>query len=52
MPAVPVNTRVMVLARTGEKDRVGKWNNYWRYVDVGGNTGVWMYGEFVRLKED
>jgi hypothetical protein len=50
LPSVPANSRVIVLARTEAKEKVGKWNNYWLCVDVGMNRGVWMYGEFVSLK--
>lgn len=50
LPSVPTNSRVIVLARTEVKESVGRWNNYWLYVDVGAKRGVWMYGEFVSLK--
>ena len=48
--SVPVNTEVMVIARTRDKDRVQSWNNYWYLVSTGFNTEVWMFGEFVKIK--
>jgi hypothetical protein len=45
-----------IFARTKEKEIVGKWNNYWYYVqfdigkDCSGNTMGWVFGEFVKIK--
>lgn len=45
-----------IFARTKEKDIVGKWNNYWYYVqfdigkDCSGNTMGWVFGEFVNIE--
>jgi hypothetical protein len=44
---------LIVLARTKDKDKVGKWNNYWYYVEF--ETYIdymrgWVYGEFVQMK--
>lgn len=47
--SVPNNTPVTVVARTIEKVQVNKWENYWYYVNVGANDGVWMFGEFVKF---
>jgi len=48
--------QLTVFARTKEKNKVGKWNNYWYYVmynpdceDSGSITG-WVFGEFVKIK--
>lgn len=48
--AVPINTEVVVVARTPQKVKVQNWENYWYYVNVGTHYGVWMYGEFVRFQ--
>ena len=51
-------SELTIYARTKEKDKVGKWNNYWYYVGMpyddgeGGDpvlTG-WVFGEFVKIK--
>jgi hypothetical protein len=47
--AVPKNTSVTAIARTMEKEKVNKWENYWYYVQVGAHDGVWMFGEFVKF---
>lgn len=49
MKAVPIDTYVTVIARTENKEQVQKWNNYWYLINVGGNTEVWMFGEFVKF---
>lgn len=44
---------LIVLARTKEKDKVGKWNNYWYYVEFEKYIDYmrgWVYGEFVQIK--
>ncbi|MCU0847468.1 MAG: hypothetical protein MUD12_06230 [Spirochaetes bacterium] len=48
--SVPKNTDVTVIARTLEKTKVGNWNNFWYYVRAGAGDGVWMYGEFLKIK--
>lgn len=51
--ALPKDTSLTVLARTKDKDRVGKWNNYWYYVEFEKYieyTRGWVYGEFVEMK--
>lgn len=58
------NTGVSVFARTLEKVKVGNWNNYWYFVDAGPHCsfgedqqkslpygGVWVFGEFIKLKK-
>jgi len=47
--SVPKNATVTVVARTLEKEKVDKWENYWYYVHVGAPDGVWMFGEFVKF---
>ncbi len=47
--SVPKNTWVTLIARTTEKQKVSKWENYWYYVQVGAHDGVWMFGEFVKF---
>lgn len=47
--SVPNNSPVTVIARTTQKEVIGKWENYWYYVQVGAHDGVWMYGEFVKM---
>lgn len=51
-------SELTIYARTKDKDKVGKWNNYWYYVGMpyddgeGGNpvlTG-WVFGEFIKIK--
>ncbi|HOP64030.1 MAG TPA: hypothetical protein PK358_15695 [Spirochaetota bacterium] len=52
--ALPLNTSLTVLARTKKKDKVGKWNNYWYYVEFEtyfDYMRAWVYGEFVKIKE-
>lgn len=45
-----------VLARTKDKDKVGKWNNYWYYVEYkkcefdDGFSRGWVFGEFVKVE--
>jgi hypothetical protein len=47
---VPAGVELTVIARTVAKEKVQTWNNYWYYVNVGMNFGVWMFGEFVEIK--
>jgi len=49
LKAVPKDNPVTVIARTTEKQKVSKWENYWYYVQVGAHDGVWMFGEFVKF---
>ncbi len=48
---VPKGTSVTVIARTTEKDKLDKYENYWYLVNVGTNYRVWMYAEFVKLNK-
>ena len=44
---------LIVLARTKEKDKVGKWDNYWYYVEFETYINYmrgWVFGEFVKMK--
>ena len=49
LKAVPINTPVVVIARTESKVKVQNWENYWYLVQVGFHSQVWMYGEFVKF---
>jgi hypothetical protein len=50
-PFMPRNTAVTVLARTKEKMKVGKWENYWYYVEYLESWDymkrAWLYGQFL-----
>lgn len=51
--ALEKGKHLIVLARTKDKDKVGKYNNYWYYVEF--ETYIdyrrgWVYGEFVQMK--
>lgn len=51
--ALPVNTALTILARTKEKEKIGKWNNYWYYVEFETYLDymrAWVYGEFVKFE--
>ncbi len=51
--ALPVNTALTILARTKEKEKIGKWNNYWYYVEFETYLDymrAWVYGEFVKIE--
>lgn len=41
---------VTVLARTKEKDKVGKLNNYWYYIEFAIENRGWVFGEFIKIK--
>lgn len=50
-------TDLIIYARTKEKKSVGKWNNYWYYVEFSFNGCEgrddyygWVFGEFVKIK--
>jgi len=47
--SISSNYGVTVLARTKEKDKVGKLNNYWYYVEFNGNVRGWVFGEFIKI---
>lgn len=63
--AIPAGSEVTVLGRTTKKEKVGKWNNYWYYVEYErferyikksdtfsspGEGGQWVYGEFLSFE--
>ena len=51
--AIPANTELSVLARTANRAKVQRWENYWYYVEIPGRYGYtrgWMFAEFVDLK--
>lgn len=57
LPYCPSGKELRVLARTKEKVRVEKWENYWYYVELvsAGEFGArygWIYGEFLKLNTD
>jgi len=39
-----------VTARTEQKSRVGQWENYWLFVQIGRTSG-WVFGEFVQVSD-
>lgn len=51
------NTPITVLAKTPQKDKVGKWENHWYYIQfVDGLPDqnvykAWAFGEFIRITE-
>jgi len=52
--ALPTDIKLTILARTKKRERVGKWNNYWYYVEFEtyfDYMRAWVYGEFVKIKE-
>ncbi len=52
------DAKMTVYARTKERDKVGKLNNYWYYIGMKYNDGEggdpiltgWVFGEFVKIK--
>lgn len=46
---VPKGETVEVIARTVNKEKIKKWENYWYLVNVGMEFQVWMFGEFVEF---
>jgi len=48
--AIQKNFPLTVLARTKEKDKVGKFNNYWYYVEFAIENRGWVFGEFIKIK--
>lgn len=55
--SIEKGTSLTVYAHTKEKDKVGKWNNYWYYVEFNDNNcedgaynSGWVFGEFIKLK--
>ena len=51
--ALPKDTSLIILARTKDTDKVGKYNNYWYYVEFEryfDYMRAWVYGEFVKIK--
>ena len=47
---VPKATTLRIIARTIKRSKVQNWNNYWYLVNVGLNSMVWMYGEFLKIE--
>jgi len=47
--AVPKNTTVIVIARTMDKVKGQKSENYWYLVNVGTNQEVWIFGEYLKF---
>jgi uncharacterized FlaG/YvyC family protein len=51
--ALPKDTSLIILARTKDTDKVGKYSNYWYYVEFEryfDYMRAWVYGEFVKIK--
>lgn len=54
--SIKKDSGLVIVARTKEKDKVGKWNNYWYYVKFpiestcGGSESGWVFGEFVKIE--
>ncbi|HOD15235.1 MAG TPA: hypothetical protein PLA65_12240 [Spirochaetota bacterium] len=53
LPYVPAGTVIGILARSENKMKVEKWNNYWYYVEVFdayrfNAQKAWMFGEFIK----
>ena len=52
--ALPKDTKLVILARTKDRDKVGKYNNYWYYVEFEryfDYMRAWVYGEFVNINQ-
>ena len=46
---VPVNTQVTLVARTLNKEKVGKMEDYWYLVNAGFYTKeVWIHGQYLK----
>ena len=46
-----------IIGRTPEKKKVGQWENYWYYVDIGATwydscdqTQIWLFGQWLEIK--
>jgi len=58
LKSLPKGQELLVLARTRDKRTVGKWNNYWYYVEFRYDMDIyvcktqraWVYGEFVKFR--
>lgn len=54
--SIKKDTGLVIFARTKNKDKVGKMENYWYYVRFdkegycGGSVEGWVFGEFVKIK--
>lgn len=48
---IPKGDEVTIIARTENKVKVQKWENYWYYVEFPSTTGEgWVFGEFIEVK--
>jgi hypothetical protein len=50
---IPAGDSFILLARTREKAKVQKWDNFWYYVEVpnrSGNVRGWVFGEFIEIR--
>jgi len=48
---IPQGDEVIIIARTENKARVQKWDNYWYYVEFPESTDAgWVFAEFIDLK--
>ena len=48
--SVPKNTHLSIIARSAEKQKLNKSEDYWYYVLVGACDGVWMHGEYLKIE--
>jgi hypothetical protein len=51
----PADTKITVLARTENKEKINNWNNYWFYVELTGASEYevrygWIFAEFIKIK--
>jgi len=51
LDAVPKGTKISILGKTVEKDKVKNWQNHWYITEVGHNDRAWLFGEFVQELE-
>lgn len=55
--SIEKDKELVIYARTKEQNKVGKWNNYWYYIEFNDNScedgaynSGWVFGEFVKIK--
>jgi hypothetical protein len=47
--SVPINEEILLIARTEKKDKIDISNNYWYYINIGFNEGVWVFGDSIKI---
>jgi ELWxxDGT repeat protein len=45
----PVNTPVILIAKSLHKSKVGKSEDYWYLVNIGSQKEVWIFGQFIKI---